>query len=235
MKIRFQFTWSIKYLMRGLLFLKACIIMAFLTFLVVNQANAKIVNTYFYYLPIDTSVSFIGGKAEADYNLIYWSRLPTNNIKFYLLERSSSSSGVFIKIAKICSSTKRIMSFKDYSPKTISYYRLLAFDSIGDFTIYSILHLEREGGMDQTFKLISTKDSHIFYISYNANVDTPINLKILKENNRIIYHNTLKVNQGNNLIKLDLHFLPEGLYSIEIQQNTNVYQQQFAMLLNDGN
>lgn len=178
----------------------------------------------------DSISHYIGGNTESEYNYIYWQKIPSKNIKFYLLERSTSSNDHFTKIARISASSNRFMSFKDYYPKTTSYYRLLAFDSLGDFTIYNILSLDRSITKNQSFNLISTKDTHIFYISYKSETDEPIKLEIFKEGKKSIYQNTLIMTKGNNLIKLDLHFLSEGLYTIELHQNKYIYQQQFAML-----
>lgn len=179
---------------------------------------------------IDSINQYIGGNTEAEYNYIYWQNIPSKNFKFYLLQRSVSFNGNFTTIARIYASSNQFMGFKDYYPKTTSYYRLLAFDSIGDFTIYNILSLERSAKKNQSFNFIATQDAHIFYIAYKSDTEEPINLEIYKEGINPIYQNTLSMTKGNNLIKLDLHFLPEGLYSVELRQNNIIYQQQFAML-----
>lgn len=178
----------------------------------------------------DTSDQYIGGNTESDYNYIYWQKPASKNIKFYLLQSSTSSNLSFTKIARINASNNKFVTFKDYNPKTTTYYRLLAFDSLGDFTIYNILRLDRSANINQSFNLMSTKDAHVFYIAYEAENEGPINFVIFKEGKLPIYKNNLTMTKGSNLIKLDLHFLPEGLYSIELQQNKNIYQQQFAML-----
>jgi ribosomal protein L33 len=178
----------------------------------------------------DSTEQYIGGNTEVDYNYIYWRKPKSAGIKFYLLERSIYSDKGFTTISRINENGNKVMSFKDYSPKAKSYYRLLAFDSLGDFTIYNILSLDRTSENSQTFDLISTKDSHIFYIAYKSESNEPIRIEILKEGKVSIYKNTLIMNKGNNLIKLDLNFLPEGLYSIELHQNKQKYTQQFAML-----
>ena len=162
-------------------------------------------------------------------NLLSWSTQFENNTSRFVVERSNDGR-IYAAIGEVTaagnSNIIRRYSLTDSKPyKGNNYYRLRIIDKDNQFTLSNIQRIRTDGNAG--FTIFPNPVSNKLTISINADKASDGQLTITDMSGKTVYRRTLKLQEGNTIIPVELNAVSAGSYLLKIQLKEEVIIQKF--------
>jgi len=172
--------------------------------------------------PLPVELLTFTGERDRDEVVLRWTTASEVNNDHFTLERSTDKEK-FISIGRVDGSGNSTVnneySFTDKEPgRGINYYRLVQMDYDGHATEYPVVAL-RFDAEDRT-ELFPNPVKDISQLSYNSDIDKIIHVKVFDAKGQLLVSGEERVRKGNNAIAIDLASLPQGVYFMQIGDDT---------------
>ncbi|MFK7934942.1 MAG: T9SS type A sorting domain-containing protein, partial [Saprospiraceae bacterium] len=166
------------------------------------------------------------GSLTEDYNLLQWQDDSSDRLKKYSLEVLQDNQLNWQQITEMVANGKdenfQSYSYKHYSLKPVTFYRLASTDADGSVRYSNTIKIER---MDEKFITIYPNPAHDF-IKINS-----FTKEVSDFDYRIMNLTGQQVAEGKSttgaILKID--HLPTGLYQIEIRFGKRIAIEQFSI------
>ncbi len=182
--------------------------------------------------PLPIQFSFFGITCNADKVVLNWRTAFEQNSKYFEVQRSNNSiawTAIGILPAAGFSNNERAYSFSDNNPlPDNSFYRIAEFDIDGRSTFTAI----KQSGCSSPDKiqLWPNPVQDKLNISLNIKSANIINLNIYDSKGSLILQQQKLLQQGSNLLTVDMNSLPKGTYYLRMVGNNDDLQQQFSII-----
>ena len=162
-------------------------------------------------------------------NLLSWSTQFENNTSRFVVERSNDGR-IYAALGEVTaagnSNIIRRYSLTDSKPyKGNNYYRLRIIDKDNQFTLSDIQRIRTDGNAG--FTIFPNPVSNKLTISINADKASDGQLTITDMSGKTVYRRTLKLQEGNTIIPVELNAVSAGSYLLKIQLKEEVIIQKF--------
>lgn len=170
--------------------------------------------------PLPVELTRFTGAAEYAINYLNWETASEANTEWFIIERSSNGKDAWSEIGRkqAAGNTQNAISylFMDDNPLPESFYRLQIIDFDG-YTEYSkIISLFQE---DLGFKIAGVYPNpavDIIQMETLAPKDQAAQLQIIDMQGRIIQYLQVELNKGQNINRIDVSTLPNGVYALQL-------------------
>ncbi len=173
-------------------------------------------------LPVEL-LSF-SGEEKGVINQLHWTIASEQNVSHYEMERRTDNTefsylGTVDAIGNIAS--EWTYSFDDIQPELISYYRLKMVDMDGSYEYSNIVTIERskKGAFISSIFPVPAKNQ--INIQINSTQNTDIYFEIIDVLGRVLLRKNDAIQNGMNLITLDIQQFVSGYYYIRINGDNN--------------
>jgi hypothetical protein len=150
-----------------------------------------------------------------DGNILKWVSLKEYDNAFFEIERSvdGANFSTIDRIAgQINSTSEKDYQYLDLSPPTKSYYRLKMITRNGRNSYSNIIRIDR-GKLNSKITFNNLVTDQIALQISNLTQDR-LQIKIIDQAGREIYHQTTKINPDNSLVNINTATISKGLYYI---------------------
>ncbi len=163
--------------------------------------------------------------------LIYWVTEAELNCDYFTIQRSADG-GNYIQLTEIAaagtSTVQMTYNYTDPNPLAgVSYYRLRYTDLSGEYHYGAIQSVNNEFVQpENTINLYPIPALNYVYVSLNISSASTSHLKVIDITGKIVGSLTPELTEGKNKIKLDIHDLPNGIYFVNLEdQSGNMISQ----------
>jgi hypothetical protein len=160
-------------------------------------------------------VKYFTAFRSSDGNILKWVSLKEYDNAFFEIERSvdGANFSTIDRIAgQINSTSEKDYQYVDLSPPTKSYYRLKMITSNGKNSYSNIIRVDR-GKLNSKITFNNLVTDQIALQISNLTQDR-LQIKIIDQAGREIYHQTTKINPDNSLVNINTATISKGLYYI---------------------
>lgn len=170
-------------------------------------------------LPVEL-LAFDANRIEESVKLT-WSTMSEVASDFYFIERTLDFNE-HVQVAKVdaAGNSSQLMNYEawDHSPKDgINYYRLSQVDFDGTVNVISD-YIPVRFGKDLKFEILYMLNEPVSSLVFDYNSNEPLQLSIFDLAGRLVYQNLSNpATIGINILPLNVEFLSEGLYTIQLR------------------
>lgn len=174
-------------------------------------------------LPVE--IITLSARVENENAIIRWTTASETNSAFFYVEKSTDALN-FMEIGKIQaagnSSTLKNYSFLDQNimDGATIYYRIQQVDNNNRFTYSRIIPVETNYSSNEV-KILNNPVPDNLNISFNSEAGEKEILTIYSAIGSLVSSVQIPASKGLNQIKLDVSFLPKGIYFVNLFSNTN--------------
>ena len=169
--------------------------------------------------PLATSFLSFNGKLEQGISKLSWKTGKEEEALTYVIEKSNNGRD-FITVATV-NGYNNNATLNDYSwsepfnGPTAAYYRV----RMKAASMQKITKVIRLTSTDATivFENIPNPFTHTLQAEINATASQPARIVLVDQFGKVVRELQLKLEQGNNLVKLDTESLSKGLYILKLQ------------------
>ena len=162
-------------------------------------------------------------------NIITWTTLSEQNVKEFVIERSTNPSNNWGVIATIMAGDNHsegvTRTFNDVNPNCLSYYRLRSVDFDGKENISKVISVERNCLKSKIKKAYPNPTQASLNINFDAPQSGILTLAFTDLLGRVILQKQVDAIEGENNISADLSDLKNGLYFVTFTDNHNIATQ----------
>lgn len=106
------------------------------------------------------------------------------------------------------------------------YYRLKIIDNDGLNTFSKVIPVALSANTSE-FKVYPNPATDQLYILFNVQNTTKVELKITDVSGKIVYRNTVNINQGNSIANINISSFSRGVYYVLLSTDNGVQRAQF--------
>ncbi|HHH53501.1 MAG TPA: T9SS type A sorting domain-containing protein, partial [Bacteroidetes bacterium] len=172
------------------------------------------------------------GYADKDANILNWSTLTESNTSMFYVERSESGKE-WTSIAKVEAAGDSYMK-KDYQaidrkPLSKAFYRLRMTDKDGRYSMSKVISIERkEAGLKLNAVFPNPNDGN-FVVNLTSLPDSDGQMVLVNALGVKVYTKSLSKKGGTYIEKINVNHLPDGIYTLLIEQNNTVITKRVAI------
>ena len=163
-------------------------------------------------------------------NIVSWTTLSEENVKEFVVERSSKGSNDWAIIATVSAnintSDSTTRSVYDHNPECLGYYRLRSIDFDGKEMVSKTISLERKCKKTANINTFPNPTQASLNINFDAPQSGILTLSFTDMLGRVILEKKSDATEGINNISLDLSGLRNGLYIITFTDSNNIITSQ---------
>jgi len=179
-----------------------------------------------YPLPVKL-LSFNAHVFDENNVILNWQTASELNNDYFMIERSfDKNKWINIAIVKGAGNSNSILNYQDedhiesYVP--VVYYRLKQFDINGSFTISNIIAVAFKNNLPYIFSIENPVKDNNCKISMSSATQSEIIVSFINMFGVIVQSSSMKIEQGNNNLNFDISNLNNGIYFVEIKNETTI-------------
>ncbi len=183
-------------------------------------------------VPLPLELLSFSGKANGRINELEWQTRDEENVKEFVVLRSSNGVSDWSEIGKLAADGKitsaRQYMFGDIKPPTKSYYRLKINDNDGRYIFSKVIAVERKDEKVGILDIYPVPANADLNVEFNSESTQSVTLELQDVLGRVLKNIETTTQIGKNYWKIDVSDLAQGTYFVKLQDGNKEITNKFV-------